>query len=56
MTSSASVENSVSYFRLKCVTSSTMPTVKCRLGFGFGQFFVDTAMTIAGVNSFDDSP
>jgi hypothetical protein len=37
------------------VTSSTMPTVKCRRGF-FVSSSSKTAFTIAGVNSFDDSP
>jgi hypothetical protein len=55
VTSSVSVVNSGSYSRLKRVTSSTMPTVKCRFGCGLANS-AKTAAAWAGVNSFDDRP
>ncbi len=41
VTSSGSVENFGSQSRLRCVTSSTMPTVKCRFGCRLRQFVED---------------
>ena len=41
--------------RLRCVTSSTIPTVKWRFGL-VAASSSKTALTIAGVNSLDDRP
>ncbi len=52
---SDSVRKSVSTGKLRCVTSSTIPTVKCVGGSGSIRAS-KTAFAIAGVNSFDDRP
>src|SRR5439155_1473993 len=54
-TSSASMSSASSKGRDRWVTSSTMPTVKCFFGRGLFNS-PKTALTIAGVNSFDDNP
>jgi hypothetical protein len=49
------MSNSGSTGSERCVTSSTMPTVKCALGAGFASSS-KTALTQPGVNSLEDSP
>ena len=55
VTLAGSVSNSGSHLRERCVTSSTMPTVKPRFGFAFVSSS-KTPLTIAGVNSFEARP
>ena len=54
-TSLPSVTKSGSTVRLVCDTSSVMPTVKWFFGVSEARLS-KTAFTIAGVNSFDESP
>ncbi len=55
VTSSASVSKLASTSSEVCVTSSVIPTVKWFFGRS-SERLSRTALTIAGVNSFDESP